>query len=606
MTPNEHNECNTLVCWIGDTDLLAFGKEGKDKGIPNYYQTARKVLEADKPSEFRFDEEVNNLNTDTRNSSIIIALKESRNKSSGIPKFTHVLLFTNRPSQNAKLLNDFKDHFASFICSKFKDLAGRKVTVEFVPSKDNPQKGVDGWNYKAVIDATRTALERRRSARGEENYWFNITPGTIAQSTSLILVGKEKGANFIQVEKSRSRVDRCEIPLDLSAAFGKSMSQFEKGSDAPPNIIGKAPSLRKALETARKIAKFPVSVLLTGPSGTGKEAFAREIHRRSGRPENKFVAINCAMLSKETGVTDLTGYFKGAYTGADETTPGKFHEAKDGTLFLDEIGDCPSDVQAELLRFLQPLNVEKPSERVWTLKGNPPARPNKDEKEYVGKQKGDIRVIAATNRNLQDTTLFRQDLYFRLEPIRIDLPSLETRKAETDRPNGIDDLKELADFFLGNFNRAFKLDPERSFSQDAYEALHSHRWTGNVRELQNTVMRLALLCDRPPTITKSDVEKHLNQEASREEPPKALPAPSQQDVPLDSRLRDVAAALARHDIESRDIKSGKRLFDARIDEFKHAYCTAALEATSGNKKEAYSILRTNSKTFKKALAPLSP
>lgn len=605
MPSNEHNERNnTLVCWIGDTDLLVFGKESKDKH-PDYYKTAQDVLVADKPSGFKFDDAVNKLDTATRNSSIILALEESRKETPSIPRFTHVLLFTNRPNQNAKLRNDFITHFTLFICDRFKDLAGN-VTVDFVPSKDDPQKGVNGWNYRDVIFATQDALKRRYKEQGKENYWFNITPGTIAQSTSLILVGTEEGAKFIQVEKSRSRVDLCDIPFDLLAAFGKSMSQFEKESDASSGIIGKAPSLLNALKTASKIAKFPVSVLLTGPSGTGKEVFAREIHRMSGRPEDKFVAINCATLSKETGLTELTGYFKGAYTGADKTTPGKFHDADGGTLFLDEIGDCPADVQAELLRFLQPLNAEKPSEREWTLKGNPPANSKEDEKKYLGKQRGDIRVIAATNRNLLDTTLFRQDLYFRLETIQIALPSLETRKAETDRPNGIDDLKELADFFLGNFNRAFKLKPERSFSQDAYEVLHNHRWTGNVRELQNTVARLALLCDEPPIITKSDVEEHLNQEASREEPPKGLPAPSRQDVPLDSRLRDVAAALARHDIESHDIKSGEKLFDARITEFRHAYCEEALKATSGNKKKAYSILKTNSKTFEKALAPHSP
>lgn len=604
MAPNEHNERNnTLVCWIGDTDLLAFGKEGKDKGVSDYYETARKVLQADKPSEFKFDDAVNKLDTATRNSSIILALEASARKASCIPEFTHVLLFTNRPGQNVDLLNDFKVHFASFICSKFSNLAGN-VTVDFVPSEDNPQKGVDGWNYKAVGLATRDALKKHLRINGgdNQNYWFNITPGTIVQSTSLILIGKEINANFIQVEKSKRRVKCCDIPFDILAAFGKSLAQL----DAPSDIIGKAPSFRKALETARKIAEYPVSVLLTGPSGTGKEVLAREIHRVSGRPKGKFVAINCAMLSKETGLTELTGYFRGAYTGADKTTPGKFHDAKGGTLFLDEVGDCPADVQSELLRFLQPLNVEKPSEREWTLKGNPPAKPNEDEKKYVGRQRGDIRVIAATNRNLLDTTLFRQDLYFRLETIQIALPSLEAREAETDRQKGIDDLKDLADFFLGNCNRAFKFEQERSFSKDAYEALHRHRWTGNVRELQNTVTRLALLCDKPPIITKSDVEEHLNQEASREEPPKGLPAPSRQDVSLDSRFSAVAAALARHDVESHDIRSGEKLLDARIDEFKHAYCEEALKATGGNKKKAYSILKTNSKTFEKALAPHSP
>lgn len=149
------------------------------------------------------------------------------------------------------------------------------------------------------------------------------------------------------------------------------------------------------------------------------------------------------MLSRETGVTELTGYFKGAFTGAEETTSGYYEKAKGGTLFLDEIGDCPLEVQAELLRFLQPIGNERPTTRHWRLKGTPPGKVSKDEKKYVGEQVGDILVIAATNRNVRDAAIFRQDLFYRLEPISIEIPSLEERKREFDAEKGIDAFLQL-------------------------------------------------------------------------------------------------------------------------------------------------------------------
>lgn len=577
------SENHTLICWIGDTDLLVFGKTGKDSGIPAYHTTAKKVWLMDKPSTHQFDLEVDKLDLRTRNSSIILALKGS----TGIPKFTNVLLLTNRPSNDEKLIAEFKDHFASFICKTFHDLSG-KVEVEFIPSEDNPFRGVDGWNYAAVYTATKKILHRHiKNGDNPQNYWFNVTPGTIAQSTSLILVGKEisQNTNFIQVEKSKNRVDHCEIPFDISAVLSNGLTQLDNRTGTSHGIIGSSPSFINALNKAKKIAWAPVSVLLTGPSGAGKEIFAREIHRLSGRPDDKFVTINCAMLSKETGMTELTGYFKGAYTGADKTTPGKFEAAKGGTLFLDEIGDCPPDVQTELLRFLQPLNGEKPSEREWELKGAAPDNIKCNERKYIGKQRGDIRVIAATNRNLVDSATFRQDLYFRLETIQIAIPSLETRKAETDCDKNIDDLKALADFFLEKCNKAFKFpkSKKRKFSKEAYAALHQHEWTGNVRELQNVVTRLALLCDGT-TITKEDVRNNLNQAAAL----KTTPQPS--------KLNQIASELAHADIASCD-----KTLDERVDEFKHAYCLGALHATAGNKKQAYTTLKVNAKTFTKAI-----
>lgn len=573
----------TLVCWIGDTDLLAFGKAGIDQDTPRFFTCAKLILAKDKEgTQHNIDNDITKLDTNTRNSSIILTLNNA--KLNGIPSFSNVILLTNRPSNNPKLLEELQELYPMFIRKTCKGFNG-KVNVAFVPDQTSPSKGVNGWNYQEVLTATRNVLDSF-FANGikVDQAWYNVTPGTLAQSTSLILLGKElsSNSNFIQVEKSRNRVEHCQIPFDINKVIINQAANIESQRNDRSIARGHAPSFVRALNQARQIAQYPVTVLLTGESGTGKEVFAKEIHDMSGR-KGKFVAINCAMLSKETGVAELTGVFRGAYTDAKETRGGKFHDAINGTLFLDEIGDCPLDVQAELLRFLQPHDGTKPSERRWRLMGSAPSEAkDKTEKEFMGEQRGDIRIIAATNKNLLDQTSFRQDLYYRIETIQIQMPSLETRKAETDDEAGINDIKELADAFLSNSNKAFSLS--KVFCEDAYEALMSHKWIGNVRELQNVITRAALL-SQGESITAKDINDNLN---NHEE------APSQ--TPQDA-LKSIAAALAHHDIEE-----GGTTLDERMNEFRREYCRAALHATGGNKKEAYLTINVAPKTFERYLA----
>lgn len=567
----------TLICWIGDTDLLAFGKAGIDQDTPRFFSLAKLILEKDKEgTKHNIDNDIRNLDTNTRNSSIILTLNNAN--SNDIPRFSNVILLTNRPSNNPTLLKELKELYPMFIGKTCKGFNG-KVDVVFVPDQTSPSKGVNGWNYQEVLKATGNVLDSY-FANGikADQAWYNVTPGTIAQSTSLILLGKELSShsNFIQVEKSRNRVEHCQIPFDINKVIINQAAHIESQRNDRSIARGHAPSFVRALNQARQIAQYPVTVLLTGESGTGKEVFAKEIHDMSGR-KGQFVAINCAMLSKETGVAELTGVFRGAYTDAKETRGGKFHDAINGTLFLDEIGDCPLDVQAELLRFLQPPDINKPSERTWRLMGSEPKNPNKDEKQYLGDQKGDIRIIAATNKNLLDQTSFRQDLYYRIETIQIQMPSLETRKAETDDEAGINDIRELADAFLSNSNKAFSLN--KVFREDAYEALMSHKWIGNVRELQNVITRATLL-SQGESITGKDINDNLNNHED---------APSQ--TPQDD-LKSIASALAHH-----DIAEGGVTLDERVNQFRREYCRAAHHATGGNKKDAYSRLSIAPKTF---------
>ena len=280
-------------------------------------------------------------------------------------------------------------------------------------------------------------------------------------------------------------------------------------------------------------------------------------------------------------MSELTGFFKSAFTGANETTPGYYDKAKGGTLFLDEIGDCPLDVQSELLRFLQPIGTEKPTMRHWKLKGAQPPKPTKEEMKYLGEQSGDILVIAATNRDVRDPKTFRQDLFYRLETIQVKIPSLEDRKAETNSSKGIDDIKDLADSFLAECNDTFGfLEKERRhLSVDAYSALRNHEWSGNVRELKNTISRMVVMSDTP-TIDSEMVSANLD-----EMPGKNIKEP-------ENELKTLIEDLAKKDVAGQGLT-----FDERIAEIKRLYCQAALEATRGNKKKAYTALKTHPKTF---------
>ena len=236
------------------------------------------------------------------------------------------------------------------------------------------------------------------------------------------------------------------------------------------NLIGKSDEFLQALSMAKRIARSPdANVYIGGESGVGKELFARAIHFNSPRAASPFVAVNCAAINKEVVESELFGYKRGAFTGAH--TKGKkgfFEEAHSGTLLLDEVADLPLDVQAKLLRVLE-------------------------EKEFypVGDsqpKKADVRVIAATNQPLEtliETGKFRQDLYFRLATIAIDITPLRERQ---------EDIPLLVNYFLEIFNRKYGKKFQK-ISPKAEKILLNHPWKGNVRELKNAIERVTLLED---------------------------------------------------------------------------------------------------------------
>lgn len=253
-------------------------------------------------------------------------------------------------------------------------------------------------------------------------------------------------------------------------------------------IIGKSRGIRDVLATIGIIADSRANVLITGESGTGKELVARAIHNASGRKNFPFVAINCAAIPGELIENELFGHEAGAYTGAVSKESGKVEVANQGTLFLDEIGEMPLSMQVKLMRFLQ-------EKEFYRIGGTRPI-------------KSDCRIIAATNRNLENDITggrFREDFFYRLNVIPIHIPPLRERK---------DDIPLLSDYFLKKYaeeNKKFikGIDP---LSQDV---LINYNWPGNIRELENVIERAVVLC-KSDTITLEDLPNKIVQRKSED------------------------------------------------------------------------------------------
>ena len=233
-------------------------------------------------------------------------------------------------------------------------------------------------------------------------------------------------------------------------------------------IIGACPSMMEVFRKLQKVAGTDISVLITGETGTGKELIAREVHRRSQRAEGPFITINCGAIPENLIESELFGHVKGAFTGAIASRPGKFQIADKGTLFLDEIGELPLNLQVKLLRALQ--------ERVVFRVGE--SKP----------EKVDIRIVAATNRNLEEEIRngnFREDLYYRLTVVNIWLPPLRDRG---------DDVGIIAKALLTKYADELK-SPVKGFSPAALAAIRKYAWPGNIRQLENRIKKALVLCD---------------------------------------------------------------------------------------------------------------
>jgi len=246
-------------------------------------------------------------------------------------------------------------------------------------------------------------------------------------------------------------------------------------------IIGSSSGIEQVLEMIGQVSPVDISVLITGESGTGKEIVARAVHKLSRRANNPLVVVNCGAIPAGIIESELFGHKKGAFTGAAEDRKGYFEEADKGTIFLDEIGETPLETQVKLLRVLESGEFM----RVGDAKT----------------RKTDVRIIAATNKNLRSETEkgnFRRDLYFRLRTVTIDIPPLRQR---------LEDLEALAERFALQFSRSNDII-FRGLTSDAYHVLKQYDWPGNIRELRNFIESIILL-ERGNRISSELVLKHL-------------------------------------------------------------------------------------------------
>ena len=297
----------------------------------------------------------------------------------------------------------------------------------------------------------------------------------------IVLTGQNDRANALRAI-SLGAYDFCEKPFEpallglmLERAFRVHDLQEEnrrlqslQQAPAMSGIVTRDPGMQKICRTVEKIAPTSATLMIIGESGTGKELLARALHDLSPRKSNRFVAINCAAIPENLLESELFGYEKGAFTGAAKQTLGKFETAHGGTLFLDEIGDLPLALQVKLLRFLQ----ERVIERIGGRQEIPI----------------DVRIVCATNQNLKDLTAagkFREDLYYRLAEIVLEVPPLRSRKG---------DAALLAHGFVHRFGNELKRG-SMILLPDAVAAIESHAWPGNVRELENVIRRAVIMAD---------------------------------------------------------------------------------------------------------------
>lgn len=310
-------------------------------------------------------------------------------------------------------------------------------------------------------------------------------------------------------------------------------------------IVGSSPQLLQAISELERVSNSTASVLLLGESGTGKELFARALHLASPRQDKPFIKINCAAIPDTLFESELFGYERGAFTGANTAREGWFEQADGGTIFLDEIGELPLSMQTKLLRTLQEGTITR----------------------LGGKReiKVDVRLVAATNRDLAGEVsqgVFRQDLYYRLNVIPIHLPTLASRR---------EDIPALALQFLNRINQANQRNV--SFDASAIERLQGHSWPGNIREMSNLIERLVLLAEKP-VLSARDIEHFLPARGAKNSPVAAV--------------RSASATEFNHEL----VRPYVAVSSHSADELVHA-----VERCGGNKSRAAQMLGMTARQF---------
>lgn len=425
------------------------------------------------------------------------------------------------------------------------DWLAEHTNIIVVLNKCSLRSPIDFGDIHRVMDGY---LEKLTTKEPGLDISIHLSPGTPSMTAVSILLGKTKyNTRFVQSTKERGG-EFVTIPFDISAEY---IPQLVKSADkrltelsyseAPlsaafSDIITQNPEIRRTIQKAEKIAVRDVPALIMGESGTGKELFAKAIHNTSLRKGKPFITVNCGAIPKDLIDSELFGHVKGAFTGAISNKIGYFEAADGGTLFLDEFGELPEDAQVRLLRVLQSGEMSKVGDN--------------------SSMKVDVRVIAATNRNLSaeiSTGRFREDLFYRVAVGIITLPPLRERTG---------DIALLADYLMDKINQEASNQPgyiNKKISIKAKNIILNYPWPGNIRELHGMLLRASIWADTEE-ITETDI-----QEAMIERPQQITT----------SELPEIGDGIDIQDV---------------LDSIKRKYIAQAFKKAAGNKKEATALL----------------
>lgn len=380
------------------------------------------------------------------------------------------------------------------VCSgNGKILRANKASLQFLSIEDQDIIGEQFFDLfqhnERIRDLFKHVKETKNSTTIVE--WYKDVQLIITANAVL----NEKG----EVWRITLNIRNMEYLEEIKKTYAKEKSRPELQEVAqlssPPKLIEgmifESNTMREIVEMVKRIAKVESTVLIRGESGTGKELIAELVHQSSNRKDRPFIKINCGAIPENLLESELFGYAPGAFTGANRKgKEGLFELADKGTIFLDEIGEMPLSLQVKILRVLQEKEVQRIGEGI--------------------RRKIDVRIIAATNRNLEELVeqgKFREDLYFRLNVIPIHIPPLRERK---------DDILPLISYYTNKFREKYGIDKE--FSVHAISVLLNHNWQGNVRELINIIERLVVTI-KDPIITDTDVLRSLKQEEYGDDEP---------------------------------------------------------------------------------------
>lgn len=359
-------------------------------------------------------------------------------------------------------------------------------------------------------------------------------------------------------------VEKVTRAREMTSQVSQLKEELKEHYQPEKSIIGNSPAMREVYKTIGKVAPSDITVLIQGESGTGKELIARAIHFNSKRIGKPFIALNCAAIPKELLESELFGFEKGAFTGAVERKLGKFEQANSGTIFLDEIGDMPLDLQVKILRVLQ-------------------------EKEFIrtgGSQSinVDVRIVAATNQDLEEKVRlkeFREDLFYRLNVVPINLAPLRERK---------EDIPLLVEYFLEKSCTEFEM-PRKQCTSDALLNLAGYAWPGNIRELENAIKR-AVILSPDLLLTPAD----FSGIEPRKGGVRGLPEDISLEAMVETKLRSCLANLDK-------MESGN-VYSMVLDQLERPLIRFVLEKTRGNQVKAADILGINRNTLRKKIQEL--